>query len=44
MMMNNNYSPMIKKHKMLKKLENRKDKEKLKHLINFGEIITKILN
>jgi hypothetical protein len=44
MMMNNNYFQMMKKHKIFKKLENQKDKEKFKLSINFGKIIIKILN
>ncbi len=44
MMMNNNYFQMMKKHKILKKLENQKNKEKFKLSINFGETIIKILN
>lgn len=43
-MMSNNYSQMMNKHRMQKKVVNQKDKEKQKHLINSGKIIIKILN
>jgi hypothetical protein len=42
--MMNNYFRMIKKLKIVMKVVNQKEKEKLRHSTNFGEIIIKILN